>query len=250
MGLLSSAEDRTVTAAMLSRAAELFGFAPGTVRVTLTRLKQRGTVQAVGRGLYALGPRSQVVQRDIEQWRTRSASVVGWPGDWVAMSTTALRADRSEHRRRSRALLRAGFAPAHAGLEIRPNNRRQPLPETRAWLADIAPGAPVFLAADLPAGCVERALETWNPRALVDGYRELVDEMNAAERLFDGLAVEDAAALAFDVGDRAIRAIVADPLLPDAFIDVAARTRFFDAMCRFDERGKEIWNRIMSEVTI
>ena len=250
LGLLSSTDTQQTSAAMLARAAELFGFAPGTIRVTLTRLKQRGTIRAVGRGVYALGPRAAAVQREVALWRLRSESVVGWNGDWVMVSTTGLsRGDRGENRRRARTLSRAGFAEAAPGLEIRANNRRETLEQTRAWLDEIAPPAPAFLASDLPPTSVERALAIWNPKALMRRYRALSEELTTAERALPDLPVDEAAALSFDVGDRAIRAIVADPLLPPTFIDTEMRDRFFAAMGRFDDLGKEIWSRLTSEVT-
>lgn len=250
LGLLTASDDGAVNAGVLSRAAKLFGFAPGTVRVTLTRLKQRGVIVAVERGVYRLGPRQMVQRGEVHKWRDRAQTVTDWAGDWLMMSTAGqARRDRSESRRQARALLRLGFARAGTHLEIRANNRTESLSETRQRLAVIGLQGPSFLATDLPARCVDSALKVWQPRAIEARYDALTLELETAERALPTLPVGPAAALAFDVGDRAIRAIVADPLLPARLIDVRARTTLFETMGRFDEVGRHLWRELLTEAT-
>lgn len=249
LGLLGASSTGTLSAAKLGQAGALFGFAPGTVRVALTRLRQRRLIRAVERGVYALADEAVEARQDVVDWRQRGEAVTEWSGDWIALSTAGVdRRDRTAGRLRDRALLRQGFAKAAPGLEIRPDNRRQALDELRLRLAVLAPGALVFRASDLPLDCVDRALEVWQPAALDEAYESLTQALETAEAKLRKLGPGPAAALAFEVGDRAIRAIVADPLLPAAFVDVDARDRFFATMRRFDEVGRRLWHDVLTEV--
>jgi phenylacetic acid degradation operon negative regulatory protein len=43
------------------------------------------------------------------------------------------------------------------------------------------------------------------------------------------------------MGDRAIRQLVFDPLLPEPLVDGEARRAFVDSLRRFDSAGQSIW---------
>ena len=250
LGLLAADEEGQVSAGVLSRAAALFGFAPGTIRVTLTRLKQRSAIIAVERGVYRLGSDQAATRSEVRDWRKRSQTVTDWPGDWLVLSTAGVsKSDRSVARRQTRAMLRLGFAQAASHLEIRANNRKESLEATRQRLATAGITAPLFVGADLPSACVESALAIWQPLSLEQTYASLTHELETAEKQLPKMSIGPAAALAFDVGDRAIRAIVADPLLPARLVDVPARTHFFETMGRFDEVGRTLWKELLTEAT-
>ncbi len=251
VGLLAASDEPALSVATLSRAGEQFDFAPGSMRVALTRLRQKGTVVAVERGRYALSPEREALQREVSAWRTRDELVGPWSGDWVALSTAGLpRSDRRVLRGRRRSLKMLGFATAAEDLLVRPHNLRLPLDDIRLRIGQIAPTAPVFRVLDLPAENVALAVEEWNPIALDETYAQLTAELEAAALAVAELPVGKAAALVFDLGDQAIRALVADPLLPDPLVDVDARHRLFTTMRRFDELGRRLWKNLLTEVAL
>ena len=248
-GLLAAHAPQPLSAAMFTRAGELFGFPPGTIRVALTRAKQRGTIEASQRGRYVLGPRGRAIEAQVVGWRAREALTRPWDGEWLVLSTAGLsRTDRRAVRQRGRALELWGFAAAAPDLEIRPHNRVETLAEMRDHAATVAPEAPLFLATDLPETSIARAVEVWNPRALEDRYARMTTKLSEAAAETSNRDIGPAAKIAFEVGDIAIRAIVADPLLPESLVDVDARRRFFETMRRFDELGRHLWKNLLKEV--
>lgn len=248
LGLLAAAKGRTLETSTLAKAGDLFGFAPGTIRVTLTRLRQRGSIEALERGVYRLAARSAALQKEVAGWRNREDLLVDWSGGWIAVSTAGWsRSDRTATRRQTRILDRLGYATAAPGLEIRPDNRLGSIAQARDDLADQLPQAPVLLATDLPKRCVDAAVAKWNPRALERTYAGLIDELDRATAAVGDMPAGPAAATVFDVGDRAIRAIVADPLLPAALVDADQRGRLIQTMRDFDRLGRTLWNRVITE---
>ena len=248
LGLLATAKDRTLETSTLARAGDLFGFAPGTIRVALTRLRQRGSIEAVERGVYRLAARSAALQKEVSGWRDRENLLADWQGGWIVVSTAGWsRSDRTATRRQTRILARLGYAAAAPALEIRPDNRLGSIAQARDDLAGQLPQAPVLLATDLPKRTVDAAIAEWNPQALERTYASLIDELERATAAVGDMPAGPAAATTFDIGDRAIRAIVADPLLPDALVDADQRRRLIRTMRDFDRLGRTLWNRVITE---
>ncbi|MEM6558306.1 MAG: PaaX family transcriptional regulator [Myxococcota bacterium] len=253
LAVLRASKTPTVTSRVLVRAGEILGASPSAIRVALTRLKQRGMVNSPERGAYVLGKKALALEAQVARWRKRGDDATAWRGGWFAVHTASLgRSDRAVLRCRERALRLHGFAEAVFGLELRPNNLRGGLEQVRATLVELGleGDAPVFGVLDPPESLIDAALAHWDPSALERRYAEQVRALQRAEAKMSKQGLAKAAGTAFEAGDRAIRLIVSDPLLPAEFVDQHAREEFFSATLRFDRLGHALWSQVLSEAVV
>lgn len=230
----------------LLRAGGVFGHAPGTIRVALSRLASAGLVAQAGRGRWAIAPSATALAGQVETWRTLESLSRPWSGYWIGVATGGLEGGRSEVRQRRRALDLLGFRPLRPGLELRPDNRADDL---RARLLTLQVDAPIFPVGDLGPHQAE-AEALWDTTALERAYAACREGLARATAELTELPLPDAARLSWTVGGEAIRTLALDPLLPPQLVDVAARRALGDEMRAFDNLGRQIWRAlILLEVT-
>ena len=104
--------------------------------------------------------------------------------------------------------------------------------------------ASVFLAERLDERQEQRARSLWDGAVLNASYREMRTRLDEWLARADELELDAAAREVFLLGDKAIRQMVYDPLLPAPLVDVTARQAFFAALLHFDEAGHAIWRRL------
>jgi phenylacetic acid degradation operon negative regulatory protein len=104
--------------------------------------------------------------------------------------------------------------------------------------------AAVFVAQDFDAGREARVRSLWDGKALNAAYRQLRSRLETWMKRAHRLETEVAARESYLLGGGAIREVVYDPLLPEPFVDTAARHDFFETVGRFDRFGKAIWRRL------
>jgi phenylacetic acid degradation operon negative regulatory protein len=203
-------------------------------------------IEASGRGEYRLGAGAESVAREVRSFRTVEKRVRNWSGDYVAVHVGALgRTDRSQLRKRARALSLLGFAELERGLHVRPDNLDGGVSGVRERLRSLGmpEQATVFVAGsftDKTEGMV-RAL--WDGEALTASYvktrRDIERWVARAGRLEPDVAARES----FLLGGRGIRQIVYDPLLPPPLVDVEERRAFVKAVVEMDREGRRIWER-------
>src|SRR5262249_56395133 len=129
---------------------DLFGISENSVRVTLARLLADRFVARDERGAYRLGPGAEAVSRQVASWRDLGARMRSWDGGWLAVHTAGLgRANRTQCRRRTRALSWLGFRELRPGLAVRPDNLAGGVDAGRTQLRALGlqPGAPGVVGA-------------------------------------------------------------------------------------------------------
>ncbi len=247
MNLLAAAADWPLTAGNAVRACRLFGVSESSTRVTLGRLAAEGLIEARERGVYQLTPHARRMAEDVRGWRHALKQLKAWKGHWVGVQVAHLgRSDRAALRRRERALARTGCRELERGLYLRPDNLRGGVAAVRERLHQrgLDADAMVFGMRELDDERTARARTLWDSKRLVADYRrvrrELSDWLARAHRL----EPEEAAREAFLLGDRAIRQMVFDPLLPAELTDADERRAFFEVLLEYDRRGHEIWTRL------
>jgi phenylacetic acid degradation operon negative regulatory protein len=77
----------------------------------------------------------------------------------------------------------------------------------------------------------------WDTAALNNSYLQLHEQMTAWLARAETLEPEAAARESFILGSKAIKQVVFDPLLPEPFVDVAARHAFVEMTRHFDQVG-------------
>ncbi|NNL64976.1 MAG: hypothetical protein HKP30_01910, partial [Myxococcales bacterium] len=85
----------------------------------------------------------------------------------------------------------------------------------------------------------------WDAERLVAELRAIRREVEAGLERLPDLPTEQAMTESFRVGGRALRAIVLDPLLPDALVPGDERRALVAAMEAYDRLGREAWRGFM-----
>jgi phenylacetic acid degradation operon negative regulatory protein len=249
LNLLLAAQGEPLMARDAVASCELFGIRENSARVTLVRLAAAGLIDAAGRGAYRLGPRGTGLAADVATWRDAERRVREWSGGWIAVHAGALgRSDRVALRARDRALALVGLRELDRGLHVRPDNLVGGVAAARERLYKLGldAGAPVFVANDLDAGREQRARKLWDGRALTKSYRDTRRRLSEWLERADELEPHVAARESFLLGNKAIRQLVFDPLLPAPLVDVSERRSFVETVVRYDRAGRAIWRHLLS----
>ncbi|MGB3792931.1 MAG: hypothetical protein WA978_09375 [Sphingopyxis granuli] len=244
LDLLDTGEPPAFSVGELVRAGAAFGIEAPGIRTALTRLKAEDRVRAIARGRYTIGSGGAPLQQRILGWRTRLDLRRAWGGGWLlAIAGPLERADRTAWRRTLRALGLEGFAEAETNVWARPDNLEGGAEGARQRLAtlDAAASLCVVEAAGLDAGRAERFPTLWPADARRAAYLELAGALDRSGARIDAMPLHAAAAETLLLGRQAIRAIMRDPLLPDAFGPADGLSRLIEAMNRYDRVGKAIW---------
>ncbi len=250
LGYLSAAPADAGQVQLLLKVGEVMGISGNSIRVALARMKRKGLVECTARGVYALGPAAAPTDRRVKMWKKASDMTVPWSDNrdmWLVVPTGLVDRERGQLQRTIRALKLMGFRGSGRDLYIRPANlvmNEYQLAATLRSLGaseDVWPIGPTKLVNAHPA----KAFHEWDCHGLNKSYAEWLVELDATWRHLKEMGIYESAAKAFEVGDRAIRAIVADPLLPETMVDVVLRERFFEKMRYFDGLGHFLWRRVM-----
>jgi phenylacetic acid degradation operon negative regulatory protein len=250
LDLLLAAQDHSLLAREAILACQLFGISENSVRVALARLSADGLIRASGRGRYQIGPAGVNLFNDVTAWRNRDQKMREWNGRYLAIFTSHLgRSDRTALRHRERALNMLGFFPLEQGLFVRPDNieASSEAVNTRLQSLGLEPEAIMLEVAQLDESRQQQLLKAWQTERLNKQYVSLKNELTTWMNQAAELDFEQAARESFLIGHDAIRAVIYDPLLPDQFIDKAARKAFFNTVQEYDKTGREIWQRLYQD---
>ncbi|GJM39539.1 MAG: hypothetical protein DHS20C19_29060 [Acidimicrobiales bacterium] len=188
--------------------AEEFGINPGTTRVALSRMVDRGELVRDDESVYRLA--GDLLERQGRQEAGLAPVTRPWDGDWEIHVVRTGGRDAADRAALRRAAGHLGMAERRDGVWMRPANldpRR--LPAARSIVAEQADrfvGRPDGAPAELAAALFD--LDGWSATA-----RRLVESMETTSAL---LAGDAAVSLAdgFELAASSLRHLVADPLLP------------------------------------
>lgn len=254
LNLLLGAEangDAALGVRELLAACALFHLPENAVRVALARAVTANLLVAPRRGCYALGPEARPLAQEVSRWRQAQGLMTGWTGEWIAVHVGATgRSDRTALRARERAFGLLGLAEFERGLYLRPDNLAGGAPALRARLLALLPpgteAGTLFVLRGLAAADEQRARGLWDAAALDATYSDTTARLSAWLDDAHALPLDQAARESFEIGHNAIRQLMYDPLLPPPLIDAQARTRFMQAVARYDVAGQAVWQRFLS----
>lgn len=248
MDLVQAHESHRITAKQAIGAGELFGIVSNATRVTLTRLVQDGLLESRGRGQYQIGPAGLDLVNDITTWRNRDQHLCAWQGGFliVAPGLSHEAPGRTQANRRQRALALLGFKALHPGLWLRPDNLALSLSDLsqRLHTLGLETDALVGRLDDVADDWHERIRQLWDRAVLNTLYQHQTQVLTEWLERAEQLPLAEAACESFLMGRAAVRALVYDPLLPDDWIDAAARQNFFEQVRRYDQVGQALWARV------
>lgn len=229
----------------LVRRTAVMGLDGAAMRVALGRLCREGIVRQVERGVYAIGPAGEALDRRARSWAEAPERVRDWQGRWVIVLADHLgRSDRRQVRRRERALTLYGFAATTAAAWVRPDNLAQALPDLVAELRAIGLDGDATVLGDAVALEDGSWRALWPVAGIEAGYRFWIGEMTDSLARLPALSLEAAARETLLLGQSVIRAINRDPLLPPALVDAGLRDEMVAAMRRYDAVGNACWMRV------
>ncbi|MFC7333025.1 hypothetical protein [Rhodocista pekingensis] len=236
----------------LVQAGAAFGLEATGIRTALTRLRQEGRVRALDRGRYAIGAKAEPLQHRILGWREVQSRRRLWGGGWLlAVAGPQERANRTLWRHTVRALDLEGFAEAETNVWVRPDNLEGG-PEggaaamrRRLLALDGAPSLLLVQATALDEQREARFRTLWPVAGLAASHAGLVRRLAESAARLPALPLVEAAAESLLTGREAIRAILRDPLLPEALCPPDALTALIAAMDAYDRLGKDIWRRYL-----
>lgn len=187
---------------------ELFDIAPGTTRVALSRMAERGELRARD-GVYELAGRVAARQRS-QDWSITPA-LPSWGGGWLLAFVTVDARSAAERAALRDAMRRVRFAELREGCWSRPDNLPRSAAPDDAWAVVDAQCTTWRGSPTGDARAVAR--ELFDPQAWAARARDLMRRTSAAtDRLSrDG---GDALAAAFVLGAATLQHIRNDPLLP------------------------------------
>ncbi len=247
--LLLGVRNEPLSAREAVAACALFGIRENSTRVALVRLAAAGMIEADGRGTYRIGPNAAELSQEVRTWRTAEARVRKWSEGYIAVHCGALgRTDRVALRQRERALQLLGFCELDRGLFVRPDNLVGGVANVRERLLKLGldRDAAVFLAKSFDPDRDARACRLWDGKALTKSYIQTREQLEKWLSRAPELDLELAARECFLIGNRAIRMVVFDPLLPDPLVDVSERRAFVDTVLRYDQAGHAIWQQFLA----
>lgn len=231
---------------VLLRAASVFDIDENRTRVALHRLRAAGLVDSQERGTYRVVADPALAAS--VGWRHVLDRLVPWEGRWVGVHTAHLaRGDKTVARRRDRATRLVGFRPLSDGLLVRPDNLVGGIEGLRSRMVALGlePDAPVFRIDQLRAGDEARARGLWDEIGLDQRYRAHTEALTRATLEVARLPPAQAARVAFQVGGKAVRDVIVDPLLPEGLVDPGLREAFVETMLAFDDVGRDVWSRLL-----
>lgn len=203
--LLGSDPPELPTRSLVGTAA-LFGIAPGTARVAMSRMVAAGELVATGEGYRLVSP--ALLARQERQTRSRRGTTGPWDGSWRTVVVTAEARSAPDRAGLRNALAAARFGELREGVWLRPDNLTDAPPPT--------PGCTILRAEPEHPATLARRL--WDLPAWTQRARMLTAEV---DRLLAPLEAGDAAALrdGFVLSAAVLRHVQADPLLPAELLD-------------------------------
>lgn len=239
LDLLRTYGRRGTTVKTIMATGAMFEFSDNVMRVSLSRLVARGTVENFTRGQYRLADRADPLNDFVEQWRRGEDRVRPWDGDaWLLVHT-----DSETASKRDWALDARGFRRISPGLWSRPDNLADTAADQERLLRRLGlDDAQVFIA---NARIAPRWQDAWcaqfDTGALDSAYRRAHHALSESLARIDRMPYESALKETFHRGGNAVHILAKDPLLPSQMIDTAPRRELWQIMLSYDRKGREIW---------
>ena len=251
LALFNSSQIAEIEARTLIECAKVFGIEPAATRVALGRLIKERIIHSVARGLYKIGPRGAQLTDHASKWSSTEARLKPWDGHWLTIHTAHLgRSNKTSLRARERALCFSGFAELAPDLWCRPNNYCETAKETLARLisSGLDPNAILMHVDNFPQQSMQNMNSLWPIRKIESGYRQSIQNLEDSSARLKKINIEDAIQESLALGDKVIKQINSDPMLPGEMINTDLRAKLIDTMDSYNKHGCEIWAEFLQNL--
>jgi len=233
LDLLRTYPSRGTTVQKIMKTGAMFEFSENLMRVSLSRLVARGTIENFQRGLYRLTDSTDHLNDFIEEWRQGDRRRCQWHKDWILVQSE----------QGSWALNATGFRPLEGNLWARPDNLARSPDALQQLLTDLgaSPDSIVATNARLTRDKADKMLNQYDLTKLSTSYLETIQKLNDSLLRLDVMPVDAAQRECFHLGGNAIQVLALDPLLPDEVLPGNNRLKLWQLMLDYDRVGREIW---------
>lgn len=239
LDLLRTYGTRGTSVQEITEAGALFGFTENSVRVNLSRLVSKATIEPLARGQYRICESNAVVNQFAESWRQGEARLKPWiPNTWLCIHTVKTN-DKSKW-----ALTNHGFRELNPGLWVRPDNLTAPVEQLFEILVDLGLSAEAIIIenAGLPASREQEWIRKFNLSSLQKLYLETAEQLRASLNRLGHLPVQLAKKESFLIGGQAIEVLAKDPLVPEQYLPSEHREALWQLLMEYDSAGREVWS--------
>lgn len=234
LAFFHAASDRSLDVATLVAATGALGLKGNATRVALSRLVAEGWIARDERGRYRLRAERAAKASGLGAFKALPSLVTAWKGRFFGCVF--------EPGREPDELRRLGFRAVSPGLAVRPDNLRGGLELLEARL-----GAGRLISLE-PAGAGDataRWSSLWDCAALSRGYAQLRERIKKSRARLQKLSGEAQLAETWAVAQSGIVQLEQDPLLPDAWVDAAARTQAVHELVAYDRDARAHWMQVI-----
>jgi phenylacetic acid degradation operon negative regulatory protein len=233
LDLLRTYSSRGTAVQKIMATGSMFGFSENLMRVSLSRLATKGTIENFKRGFYRLTDSTDHLNDFIEEWRLGEARRRDWNGHWILV----------EHEGDSWALKANGFTKIDGNIWVRPDNLARSTEQLQVLLENLGakPDCIVATGANLIGKRVNNALAHINLEALNQSYTQATVKLADSLNRLNTMPVDAAQRESFHLGGNAIQILALDPLLPDEVMTAIDRHELWKITLTYDKVGREIW---------
>lgn len=243
LDLLRTYRLRGTTAQDLTVTGQLFGFSENQIRVTLSRLVNRGTIEIVQRGHYRLCATADPVNDLAEGWRLGEARMKDWTGaHWLCVHYQSSPSGKGKEKA-PWALTCFGFQKVAGGLWIRPDNLTRTTQSLKQHLITLGvPDSVIIMENSVLEDQITGAwISSINLAELEQQYTLMNQRLVTSLNRLPDLPIDLAKKESFEIGGRGIQILAKDPLLPESILPSHSRRQLWETMCQYDTAGRKIW---------
>ena len=249
--LLRTYPDKGTSVKTIMSTGLMFGFNENQMRVSLSRLVARKTLENFKRGYYRMTDVTDPINDFVERWRMGEKRRRSWiEGQWICVYVPTAQ-ETSENNKAIWALSNNGFRVLTDNLWIRPDNLSSTGDEmaSRLQLLGLPKAAVVLSSAHITESCEEVWFRFFDTAQLDKNYNEMRRQLESSMTGLQNMPIDEAKQESFHLGGEAIQLLVKDPLVPEQRHKPFSRQALWQSMIQYDQAGRQVWahNTTVSE---
>jgi len=239
LDLLRTYSDKGTSVKTIMSTGRMFGFSENLIRVNLSRLVTKNTVENFRRGYYRLSHASDPVNDFVERWRLGEQR----RKTWVESTWNCIHINTPLTSRGAWALTNNGFREVVDNLWIRPDNLSLEAKALKQLLLRLGlqDSAVMISGARVDETISDLWYDNFNLKDLDQTYTKMIQKLNRSLTGLRNLPIEAAKKESFNLGGSAISLLVKDPLIPEQYYPADNRINLWQTMLRYDEQGRNVW---------
>ncbi len=251
LSLLEALPGQTTQVKFLIFAGKLFGFTENTIRVTITRLIREGYIENDSRGCYRISKDYSPLINSVRGWELGESRLVPWDGSWICCYIPKLPTRSKE--KTVKILNLFGFKEGLSKFWVRPQNLKLGFNEVKSIMIKLGinENAHFFSSQKFDKEVSEKWRQfLWPIEQIAMAQDRQTEKLKQSGNQIMNLPLDQALIETYLVGNEAIRLLHTDPLLPEEMISKEHRLQLTRAMLKYNDIGKEVWEKKIRELDL